>query len=82
MGEGDKREVVPCNDHDTGCKKLKQIIQSNPKEPVTEEDLSSFCESAFKSTVKFELSAAEDEPDECYDGVPAAVRRKGKMVRE
>jgi hypothetical protein len=28
------------------------------------------------------MSAADDEPDDCFDGVPAAVRRKGKMVRK
>ena len=61
--------LAPCN-NDVGCLSLSKLVVG-PKE---------FCESAFQSFTKAEMAHESDEPDLCFDGVPASVRKTGKTV--
>ncbi|CAD7964147.1 unnamed protein product [Amoebophrya sp. A25] len=59
-------ELVPCN-NDVGCRPLHELAG----------DSQDFCENAFSKFHAIEVANPADEPDLCYDGVPASRTKKG-----
>ncbi len=62
-------EIVPCN-NDVGCEPVQFMVQ----------DAQDFCESAFSNFHTIEVANPADEPDLCFDGVPASRTKKGEKV--